>query len=37
MEVLTVWVGYIHCEQTTHLKNMKYYAIIMIIAMKNPY
>ena len=33
MEILTVWVVYIHFELIIHLKDMKDYVIIMIIAM----
>ena len=33
MEIITVWVVYIHFELITHLKNMKDYAVIMIITM----
>ena len=32
MEIFIVWVVYTHFELITHLKNMKDYVIIMIIA-----
>ena len=33
MEIFNVWVGYIRFEQIMNLKEMKDYAVIMIIAM----
>ena len=33
MEIFTVWIGYIRFEQIMHLKDIKDYAAIMIIAL----